>query len=108
MTLIIIGIIAGVFVISTVGIYLIYFVPLRSKESGFKYVYVELDGTVRELDDEEKKYLRNKFEPSDGNRPYLKNRYKSQTIDGKIWGYIRRRRVPKSVEIKEYVAQQRI
>jgi len=74
-------------------------VPLRPKESGFGYVHVELDGTVREFDDEEKKYLKTEFEPSDGARPYIKRRYKSLTPDGKMSGYIDRRRVPKNMEI---------
>jgi hypothetical protein len=74
---------------------------LRSKGKGFEFVYVENDGVVRELDGEEQIYLSEKFDPTDGNRPYIKTRYRQLTPDGKISGFIRRVRVPKRIEIKE-------
>ena len=40
-----------------------------------------------ELDEEEKEYLKTRFEPNDGARPYIKTRYKELTPDGKLWGY---------------------
>ena len=73
--------------------------PIRKGEEGFKYVYVEDDGSVRELLREEQRYLEEEFEPADGARPYVKWRYKSKTPDGKIGGYIARNRVPKKIEI---------
>lgn len=74
---------------------------LRSKGKGFEFVYVENDGVVRELDEEERAYLSENFYPTDGNRPYIKTRYRQLTPDGKISGFIRRVRVPKRIEIKE-------
>ncbi len=74
---------------------------LRSRGKGFEFVYVENDGVVRELDEAEQVYLSEKFYPTDGNRPYIKTRYKQLTPDGKISGFIRRVRVPKRIEIKE-------
>ena len=64
MILTVIGVFIGIIGIATLVIYLRYFVPLRPKESGFEYVHVELDGTVRELDEEEKEYLKTEFHPA--------------------------------------------
>ena len=91
----------GIIGITILVVYLRHFVPLRPKENGFEFVHVELDGTVRELNEEEKEYLRTEFEPADGARPYTKSRYSTLTPDGKMHGFIERRRVPKSIEIKE-------
>ncbi|MFV5684852.1 hypothetical protein ACM55I_05350 [Flavobacterium sp. GB2R13] len=74
---------------------------MRSKEKGFEFVYIENDGTVRELNEEEQGYLLEKFQPNDGARPFVKTRYKQLTSDGKISGFILRVRVPKKIEIKE-------
>lgn len=90
--------ILGIIILS---VYLLYFVPIRKTEDGFEYVYVEENGTVRELSREEKGYLKEIFEPTDGARPYIKSRYQSKTPDGKIHGYIPRNRVPKRIEITE-------
>jgi hypothetical protein len=99
MTLIFFEIIFGLGVIFFIIIYLRYFISLRPKENGFKYVSVESDGLVRELDEDEKEYLSADFDPADGARPYIKNRFKSLTPDVKLTGYIERRRVPKSIKI---------
>ncbi|WP_310595056.1 hypothetical protein [Flavobacterium sp.] len=89
-------------IIATIGltIYLKYFIPLRSKESGFEYVYVNEDGTVSELDEEDVEYLKTEFFPADGARPYIKNQYKELTLDRKMSGFILRNRVPKKIEIQ--------
>ncbi len=95
-----IGIIVGVIGLTVLVLYLRHFVPLRPKEDGFDYVHVELDGSVRELDEDEKEYLKIEFDAADGARPYIKSRYKSLTPDRKMWGYIPRRRVPQRIKIK--------
>lgn len=76
-------------------IYFKYFRRLRHKENGFEFVYVENNGTVRELKNEEIEYLKEEFYPNDGGRPYIKTSYKDLTPDGKISGFIYRIRVPK-------------
>ena len=76
------------------------FFPLRPKEDGFEFVYVEDDGSVRELDASEKGYLSEKFDPNDGGRPYIKFNYKHLTPKGEISGFIDRRSVPKDIVIK--------
>lgn len=88
---------AGLFAIR---VYLRHFVPLRPQEEGFEYVHVEEDGSVRELDDREKEYLKADLHPADSGRPYIKSRYGQLTPDRKIWGFMRRRRVPRNIVIR--------
>ena len=98
----IIGSIIGLTIIVILGINIYsYFKypPLRKKEEGFKYVYVEDEGSVREVYKDEEDYLNQKFEGADGSRPYIKNKYDQKTPDGKISGYILRRRVPQNIRI---------
>jgi hypothetical protein len=65
-----------------------------------KFVYVEDNGTARELSADEIKYLNTKFYPVDGARPYIKSRYKQLTPDGKIGGYLLRHKVPPEIQIR--------
>jgi hypothetical protein len=81
-------------------VYLRYFFPLRPKKPGFEYVYVNEDGTVSELEEEDVEYLKTEFSPADGGRPYIKSYYKQLTPDRKISGFILRNKVPKKIEIK--------
>ena len=92
--------IIGSIAILALYFYVRHFMPLRPKEQGFEYVYVEVDGTVRELDEEEREYLNTKFHGADGGRPYIKSRYDALTPDKKIWGYLPRRRLPQRIKIK--------
>ena len=57
---------------------------MKSEKEKFEFVYVENDGTVRELDNDEIEYLETEFEPSDGARPYIKSNYDQLTPDKKI------------------------
>lgn len=98
--MIIIYIIIGIIFILGLRFYLKHFIPLRPKEAGFKYVFVNEDGTVSELDEEDVEYLKTEFSPADGARPYIKSRYKELTPDNKISGFIPRNRVPKKIEIR--------
>ena len=82
-------------------IYIKYFAPLRRKEDGFPFVSIELDGSVRELYEDEKEYLNTKFDPGDGARPSIKGYYGKTTPDGRTDGFILRRRVPFWIKIKE-------
>jgi hypothetical protein len=79
--------------------YLKHFMPLRRGGEGFPYVYVEADGIVRELTQEEQNYLRTDFFPSDSGRPYLKTRYQEKDGWGSIKGFIPRNRVPARITI---------
>ncbi len=73
----------------------------RPREDGFEYVYVGDDGTVRDLDDAEKRRMGDQFEGGASHRPYIKLRYGSRDAQGRLRGYLRRRQVPPGVPIGE-------
>ena len=75
------------------------FRPRRGAEPGFKFVYVNQDGSVRELSPSEQVYLSEKFVGGDSGRPYIKSRYKSSDGWGSQSGFIERRRVPLQIAI---------
>jgi hypothetical protein len=64
-----------------------------------RFVYVEEDGSARELSADEREHLNTEFEGADGNRPYVKCRYRELAPDGKISGYLSRRRLPGSIHV---------
>lgn len=78
---------------------LIRALPLRKSSSDFKYVYVNEDKAVRELDEEERTYLSTLFHGADGGRPYIKSHFWSRSPDNKVNGYLRRIQVPWWIEI---------
>ena len=98
----IIGLLILFIILARIGfISYILYPPLRKKEAGFQYVYFEDDGSVRELNEDEKDYLSKEFHPNDGARPYIKLRHNDKTPDGKISGFMRRNRVPQNILIKK-------
>ncbi len=72
---------------------------MKSEKEKFGFVYVENDGTVRELDKDEIEYLQTEFQSGDGARPYVKSSYDQLTPDKKILGFLHRNKVPKEIEI---------
>ena len=82
------------------GSYLFFSRNRRAKESGFRYVYVNGDGSARELTPDEQVYLNTEFSGGDGARPYIKFRYESLTPDGRISGFLERRQLPTRIEIQ--------
>jgi hypothetical protein len=86
-------------VVAAAVIFYRLFVSRRGKEPGFEFVYVNQDGTVRELSPREKEYLSEKFSGGDGGRPYIKSSYESADGWGSRSGFIERRRVPASAAI---------
>jgi len=75
------------------------FRPRRGAEPGFRYVYVNQDGTARELSPDEQNYLSQEFSGGDGGRPYIKSSYGSRDGWGSKSGYIERRQVPSRIQI---------
>ena len=59
------------------------------------FICVNDDGTVRELTPEETAYLNTVFHPADSNRPYIKKRHGERTPDGRLSGFLLRRRLPR-------------
>ena len=70
----------------------------ESRNNPYPYVYVEDNGTFREIDNEDKKYLETKFHPADGDRPYVKSGFYSKTPDGKLGGFLKRSKLPKGLK----------
>src|SRR5262249_36093894 len=62
-----------------------------------RYVYVEDDGRVRSLTEPELTYLNQTFHPTDGGRPYIKRDYRALTPDGRMSGFLLRRKLPPSL-----------
>jgi len=75
------------------------FGPRRAKEPGFEFVYVNQDGSVRELSPGERDYLSREFSGGDSGRPYIKFSYESCDGWGSQSGFIERRRVPQGKSI---------
>ena len=93
------GLLLSILLFGIISIIVIDF-PLRKDDLGFEYVYVEEDGSVRELYNDEVEYLNTEFSPADGARPYIKTFYNDKTPDKKLWGFILRKKVPKRILIK--------
>ena len=91
--------VATVIVIALVAFLFWKWRPRRPQEPGFKFVYVNQDGSVRELSPEEQAYLSEEFHGSDSGRPYIKWSYESRNGWGSQSGFIERRRVPARIEI---------
>jgi hypothetical protein len=68
-------------------------------QPGFKFVYVNQDGSVRELSPGEQAYLSEQFSGGDGGRPYIKSNYESSDGWGSQSGFIERHRVPSRITI---------
>ena len=62
-------------------------------------VYINDDGSARELTEADKKYVDTEFSPLDGARPYIKSHYSQHTALGEIRGYLPRTEVPEGVPI---------
>lgn len=73
--------------------------PRRGSESGFKFVYVNQDGTARELSPGEREYVSAEYSGGDSGRPYIKSSFESVDGWGSQSGFIPRRRVPTEIRI---------
>ena len=65
----------------------------------YPYVFVENDGSVRELHSEERKYLETPFSPFDGGRPYTKEDYQSRDGWKSLKGFCPRSKIPNGMRI---------
>ena len=72
----------------------------RPADGGVEYVFVENDGSARELASDERAYLQAEHHPADGGRPYVKSWYEARTPDGRLGGYLRRVQLPRHVPIR--------
>ncbi|MGD0628823.1 MAG: hypothetical protein ABR987_05695 [Terracidiphilus sp.] len=65
----------------------------------YAYIYVNSDGSARELHTDEKLYLETPFQPGDGGRPYVKGSYAQKNGWGEIIGFMRRSKLPQGAQI---------
>jgi hypothetical protein len=71
----------------------------ESESVPYPCVYVNNDGTVRELHASERKYLETPFHPADGARPYVKDSFKQKDGWGDIKGFCLRSVIPSTIKI---------
>lgn len=72
---------------------------LRSIEPGFKFVYMNQDGSVRELSPSEQAYISQEFSGADSGRPYIKDSHDSRDGWDSLSGFIERRKVPPRIRV---------
>jgi hypothetical protein len=62
-------------------------------------VYINDEGSARELSETEKKYVDTEFSPLDGARPHIKTRYEQRNGWGNLSGFLQRKEVPVGMRI---------
>ena len=62
-------------------------------------VYIDNDGSARELTADEKKYVDTEFSPFDGARPYIKRYYLDRNAWGELRGFVKKSEVPDGVPV---------
>ncbi len=65
----------------------------------YPYIYVNADGTARELHASERRYLETEFSGGDGAAPYIKDRYDELNGWGELKGYLKRSELPGSTPV---------
>ena len=74
-------------------------VRAMSAADPYPYVYVNADGTARELHPSERRYLETEFKGGDGAMPYIKCDYAARDGWGEISGYLERSQLPDGIAI---------
>lgn len=62
-------------------------------------IYIEVDGSARELSDAEKTYVDSDFSTFDGARPYIKSGYEQRDGWGEIKGFLHRKELPPNMPV---------
>ena len=68
-------------------------------------IWIEADGSARELTAAEKKHVDAEFGPFDGARPYVKSRHDERNGWGELAGYLQRDKLPPTVAINPAPAE---
>ena len=68
---------------------------------GYRYVYVNAEGTARELHSNERQYLETEFIHGDGAAPYVKDSYAERNGWGEIRGFLERSKLPGGTPVQE-------
>jgi hypothetical protein len=81
------------------GLWVLIRIPTNRWRAGaFDFVYVNDDGSVRELHSKEEAQLNSLFFVGDSTNFYIKPQYESRNSSGELSGYIKRRQLPKALE----------
>ncbi len=73
--------------------------PAESPADPYPYVYVESDGTARELHFGEREYLETPYHQADGGRPYVKRGYEARDGWGDLAGFYLRAQLPQGTAV---------
>jgi hypothetical protein len=73
----------------------------EAQQIPYPYIYVNADGTARELHQAERDYLEEAFSPMDGARPYVKGNFNARDGSDSIKGYCHRSEVPSNIPIAD-------
>jgi hypothetical protein len=71
----------------------------------YPYIYVNADGTARELHASERAYLETEFKGGDGAMPYVKDTYDERNGWGEISGYLKRAALPAGTPVGDAPAE---
>jgi hypothetical protein len=67
----------------------------------YPYIYVNADGTARELHASERAYLETEYKLGDGAMPYIKDNYEERNGWGDLSGYLKRKALPAGTAVAE-------
>jgi hypothetical protein len=71
----------------------------------YPYIYVNADGTARELHTSERAYLETEFKGGDSAMPYIKDSYEGRNGWGEISGYLKRAALPSGMPVADAPAE---
>src|ERR1700733_6520048 len=71
----------------------------QAKVVPYPYLYVNADGSARELHPNERNLLETPFHPADGARPYVKRNYLQKNGWGEITGFLKRSKLPRGTQM---------
>jgi hypothetical protein len=73
--------------------------PKEAMVQPYPFIFVNADGSARELHQGERDYLETGFHPADGGRPYVKGNYAAKDGWGSLAGYLKRSKLSSQIEI---------
>jgi hypothetical protein len=71
----------------------------------YPYVYINADGTARELHAGERAWLETEFKGGDGAMPYIKDSYEERNGWGELNGYLKRTALPAGTPVADAPAE---
>jgi len=74
---------------------------VRKASPLYPYIYVNADGTARELHPSERAYLEKEYKLGDGAMPYIKDTYDERDGWGELSGYLKRKALPSGTAVAD-------